>query len=502
MTPEEMDSLAESIDDAAGAKDRIALEGLTNKILGYVNGGDAKNQQMVLLHYWLSNVFSALASIEVDDESHYFERQLSSLRTAITHKEFPVTGKLEQVQIKTNLANALTNRGRYPEALEHYDGALNIIPNYGLTLANRARCLMGYARLANEVSYQQILLHAAQLSFFRAAEADILFETDEQFENLKPALRERAVGLTSMIDVASCKTAFETSTKALGRSKAERVYRLFCLEKKLFLNPINDAHKHAFVAVDSICIASIAKSVDEIDIHPPLEFSLFNRIKQEFVTARFLLYEAMTTVGVHFSDRHVSLADTYDYTLHGIAFEKLRVSFRASYSVLDRVALLVNHYWSLGHKITSISFADVWYEKRDSNVMHKSIANTNNLALRALFELSKDLHSEERISFSEPDARLLADLRNALEHRFVEITDDFTGLVGDYVDLPKSERVRIPLSLLEDRALRMLRFARNACIYLALAISVEEQTKMKSVEGLTSTGQVNDVRDRDKQRWS
>ena len=497
-----MDELAKAIDEAAYSGDMPMLLELSLQIDGLIE--KSSGPQKTVLHYWQSNVFAALENGTSEATSNYAEKQLGSLRTAISSEGFKRLIHQQKVQILTNLGNQLTDQGRYGEALEHYDNALQIIPKYALTLANHARCSIGYARLVNDITHQQLLLWSAQRSFFQASEDDAVFENEAELSKLRPEFRQRAIGLGSGINVQNCQELIcdDEGVNSLGRSEAERSYRAYCLENTLFLNPINDAYNHSIAATDEISIASIMKHVDDIEVSLPLEFSLFNRIKQEYVTARYLYYEALTSTGVHFSDREVLLADTYDYTLHGIAFEKLRVSYRYAYSVLDRVALLVNHYWSLGHGATTISFGGIWYKKRGSKQLLATISETTNPALRALFELSKDLHSSTRKSFSEPDARLLADLRNALEHRFVEITDDFSGVGSEYVDTPKAERVRIPLSVLESKTMRMLQFARNACIYLPMAINFEEQNKEGQNAGLFGRTSVSDVRDKNKQRWS
>lgn len=501
MTDAELNLLGIEIDQATDTNNELQLKKLRIKIDEFLKSGDTKGEHYVILSYWKSNIFSALYNITENKDNNLLEMQLCELRSAISHRNFSDISQQNKVQIRTNLANALTNCGRYPEALEHYDDALKIMPNYGLTLANRARCLIGYARISNDVGHQQILLRAAQSSFFQAAKSDTIYETVHQIENLSPEYYARAEGLASGFDANRIDRAFKANEKSLGRSKDEQKYRLYCLENRLFLNPINDAYNHPISAADPISISNLSKHIDESNIYPPIEFSLFNRIKQEFVTARYHHYEALTTSGLHFSDKNVKLSFTYDYTLHGIAFEKLRVAFRTAYSILDRVALLINEYWDLGHKATSISFADVWYKNRNSNQLHEKIITENNIALKALFELSKDLHSSKRASFAEPDARLLSDLRNALEHRFVEITDDYSGLPNDFKDVPKSSRIRIPLTVLENRTLRMLRFARSACLYLPLAINLEEQAKDKKDRGFLVAKPISDVRDYHKRRW-
>ena len=102
-----------------------------------------------------------------------------------------------------------------------------------------------------------------------------------------------------------------------------------------------------------------------------------------------------------------------------------------------------------------------------------------NLPLRGLYWLSKDfgdwdLHIEGSLDKS---GRKLADIRDALEHRYVKLTM-FPIREGD-----KAGRFNDELAMtmvreeLEDEALAMLRKARAGLIYLALAINMEEELK-------------------------
>jgi len=496
----EMEFLALSIDRALDEMDDIALNRLNDEVTALLGSSNLDDSDLSSLHYWQSNIFSGLGLSGVMNRNIASAKQLGALRRSIASVDFEKLPNQHRIQVRTNLGNAMLDHFRFQEAIEHYDKALLINPNYGLTLANRARGLTGYARYVNDASHQQMMLSAARQNYLTTLGKSAVFESIEQLQQLVPQFAYYAEGLKSVVDDRASDQVLKKNEKRLGRSKSERAYRQYCLENALFLNPLNDAFVHPIAATDSLVLTSICKPLNEADHQLPTEFSLYNRIKQEYVTARFLLYEGLTTSGLHFSDREVKLADTYDYTVHGLAYEKLRIAYRVAYGVLDRVAVLINHYWRLGHKPTSVGFPRVWYEKRNSSNFHPVFLSTNNPVIEALISLSKDMHSEDQLSLSEPDARFLADLRNALEHRFVEVTDDFMGLVSAYTDIPKSGHVRIPLSILQNRTLRMLKMARSACINVCLAINIEEQNKPRDDGFIFGSSVVGNVRDEDKQR--
>ena len=93
--------------------------------------------------------------------------------------------------------------------------------------------------------------------------------------------------------------------------------------------------------------------VEELDDRPdgstpPPVIGFFNQMKQEYVSARFTLYEGLRDTKIHFSDRGVQLFDTLDFPMHSLATERVRAGFRIAYSLLDKVAFLIDHYWQLG----------------------------------------------------------------------------------------------------------------------------------------------------------
>ena len=56
---------------------------------------------------------------------------------------------------------------------------------------------------------------------------------------------------------------------------------------------------------------------------PPIYQTIYNQLKQEFVSARFLLYEGMNIQKKHFSDKDNLQIDTLDYAVYSYISEKL-----------------------------------------------------------------------------------------------------------------------------------------------------------------------------------
>ncbi|MEM8637314.1 MAG: LA2681 family HEPN domain-containing protein [Cyanobacteria bacterium P01_G01_bin.54] len=268
----------------------------------------------------------------------------------------------------------------------------------------------------------------------------------------------------------------------LGDSKEESDYRRWCLDEILFINPLNDLGAYSIASKDSLHLPNIVVPVGE----GPYYAGTFNQLKQEFISARFLLYEGLHSDEVHYSDRDVTLMNTFDYPLYSLAVEKIKIAFRVAYSLFDKIAFFLNYYIDLGISERRISFKTIWYEKcnRDKGINPKFEALNNN-PLRGLFWLSKDL-SEKREGFVEalePDAQEIESLRQHAEHRYLKVHDSLFSLTQEN----NSERLGLADTLAKsisradfgDKALRMLRLSRASLIYLCLVIQAEEKRRMK-----------------------
>jgi hypothetical protein len=238
---------------------------------------------------------------------------------------------------------------------------------------------------------------------------------------------------------------------------------------------MNDLVAEPVVAHDILTTPSMVTPIDE----GPRYQGFYNQMKQEYVSARFLLYEALNAKTPHYSDRDVFLFDTYDYATYGLAAEKLKVAFRVFYSLLDKTGFFVNAYFGLGIDEGAVNFRTLWYEK-GKRTLRLAFRDRPNWPLRGLYWLSRDLVNDDADADAalEPDARSLAEIRNYLEHRYLKIHSEIP---------PKPRANRGPLtddlaySLwrgdLERRTTRLAKLVRAAIIYLTLAIKVEERER-------------------------
>ena len=119
--------------------------------------------------------------------------------------------------------------------------------------------------------------------------------------------------------------------------------------------------------------------------------------------------------------------------------------------------------------------------------------------MRGLYWLSKDLFDEQLKQSTGPDARELHDIRNALEHKYLQVHE---GWAWPLMRTPPSSHglgLSIDSDLLEAKSIRVMKIARSALIQLALAIGVEERARARP-EALLGSMPLYGLDDRRKRR--
>ncbi|MBM7405912.1 MULTISPECIES: LA2681 family HEPN domain-containing protein [Sphingomonas] len=439
-------------------------------------------RQGALIEYFRANAWSAKEELagergSWDWEHAEREQQILALSRAAAHPGFAELDIVRCCQILTNRANQLDTMGRFVDAIEGWDKALQIVPNFAMALANRGFGLKHYAGLLEDDRERAILLLHAHDGFAAALAPDAIYEGEDQI-GLRRQFAATAAEYAAAADLDRIRALQDLDGTGLGRSKAERAYRRWCLDRRLFLNPLNDLGAFTVAAFDDLVLPTIMESFADRPgaFTPAPVFGFFNQMKQEYASARFMLYEGLNSTKLHFSDLGVRLFDTLDYPAHSLATERVRTAYRIAYSLLDKVAFLVDHVWKLGKIADRINFKNVWMVEGKPRLLDRFKAYPN-WPLRGLYWLSKELFDDEIKRTTAADARELHDIRNALEHKYLQVHE---GWAWDLMlTLPASNGLGLSINsdLLEAKALRMMKIARAALIQLALAIGVEERNK-------------------------
>ncbi|WP_341299643.1 LA2681 family HEPN domain-containing protein [Lysinibacillus sp. FSL H8-0500] len=272
----------------------------------------------------------------------------------------------------------------------------------------------------------------------------------------------------------------------------EELYRRWCLERKLFLNTMNDVTLHPVAAYDILHLPDIVTGINE----GPKYHGLFNQIKQEYVSARYMLFEGINQNDPHFSDKEVHLVNTLDYPVYGLGIEKIKFAYRSLYSIFDRIAFLINEYFELGIEEKDVSYKSIWrnrqgrgkksYETRIHLKANMVNLQTYNQPLLGLYWLCKDI-SKQKVEhhYLDPNIEMLATIRNHLEHKYLKIHDSWLfPLASDRKE--KYDPIAFSISYEEfvEAAMILISYVREAIILTSLAIHQEEVRERKDAKTL------------------
>jgi hypothetical protein len=472
-----VDFVGNAVDNAWTTQRADVLRHLVG-VVATIDRSKSAETDATLLDYYLGNLWNGLKCLagphrsgSWEWDSTELESEIICLRRALRSKGF---GQIEQVrrcQILTNLANCHSTTGRFVEAIGAWNQAIEIEPRFGMARGNRAAGRWSYARAVYDEGHAIVMAREA----WRDLDPSTL-------EAIEPGAGEYFAALRSDIEAAlpaeALKATFDLTDFPLGATDAEVDYRRWCLTNRLFLNPLNDLGAYAIGARDILTSPSIVAPIGE----GPRFHGFFNQIKQEFCAARWLAYEAMNESAPHFSDADVLLYNTLDYPSYSLSTEKLKLAFRSCYSLLDKIAFLLNAYLGLAIPEKRVSFRGLWYQgqEKKKGIRHefKALANW---PLRGLYWLGKDLYEDapEFRAGIDPDAERLSAIRNHLEHKYCKLHlemwhgPDVAGTPGLTDDLAES----VLRSDFEAMTLRLLGLVRASIIYLSLGIHQEERAR-------------------------
>jgi hypothetical protein len=421
-------------------------------------------------YYFLGNAWSYVQRIKYPDtnfefESEEIEKQITYYRKALgLLKEN--NDNFIRCQVLTNLGNLFSHIGRIVESQEYFNLCLSVDSKFGMAIGNRGFGLFHYARLIYEPKHQFIFTQYARIDLLKS------FKMNDVYIEAKNAFHSLAKHIETVYPVEELENFKKYNNYYKGLSEDEIDYRTWCSEKKLFINPLNDVLTESVVANDYLFTPSMVLKVDE----QPIYQSMFNQIKQEYVSARFLFYESLHSNVTHLSDKEVTLMDTLDYSDYSLSLEKTKIAFKTCYSIFDKIAYFIFIYLKLGRINDRISFKTIWFKNLDKNQgLNETISSSNNWALRGLFWLSKDLYENDFDVIIEPEAKELAKIRNYIEHKSFKVVNSFNP---EWTQ--ETETYEIDRRLFEDKTFKILKLSRSAIMYLSYLIYVEESEREKN----------------------
>jgi hypothetical protein len=401
------------------------------------------------------------------------QKEIFFLRRASSAEGFSAVEHYRRCEILTNLGNLLSHLGRSIEALE-------VDPEFWMARGNLGSGLARLGRLHYDRNQGAVMLLSADKELAHAL-GDAGKYPIFGYPEARAYFEQQRRDIEANLNISDVVEKSEPDGYAIGRSKQEREYRLWCLHHDLFLHLLNELGPNRIAAHDPLVLPSFVTKLGE----PPVLIGLFNQLKQEFASARWTFFEGIQDGPAHPSDHGVLLINTLDYPSFGLGVERIRTAYRVAYSLFDKIAFFLNHYMALGHADKDVSFRAVWRPTKGKGPrgILAALAASKNLPFRGLYWVSKDLFEEAFADVADPDARGLHELRIHLEHRYVkvhELMDRRAGrqdAAGDlFVD---TLAYSISRSDLEARTLRLLKLVRAALIYLCLGMHWEERRRMK-----------------------
>lgn len=447
-------------------------------------GRDIPAWQRATANYFVANAWSGLRLLSVEAggglemEQPELEKETLYLRKAVGTAIEGAVRKQRLCQMLTNLGNSMSYAGRIAEALGYWDRALDVLPGFPMALGNRGYGLENYAAALHDRGHQILVLKFARQDLDRALSGP----RRRHLQGEAPAIFEAArTRIKNYLGQDNLEVASDMHGFSLGDSEDEIGYRKWCLDNRLFLNPLNDLGPYPIAAKDVLSEPSIVLPLSE----GPYYEGLYNQLKQEFASARYLYYEGTHVQGPHFSDKGVRLHNTLDYPAYSLSTEKVKAAFRAAYSLFDKMAFFLNRYLDLAVPEHKVTFRTFWYERQEKKRgLRPEFRDARNWSLRGLFWLGKDLYEDEPgfREAMEPDARELAEIRNHLEHKYLKLHEDFwRGLRSEPDDMAKVMTDTLAFSVYRDdfetKTLRLLKMARAGLVYLSLAVHREERRR-------------------------
>ncbi len=467
-----VNSISMGIDTSFDEKDEDTLQSFVNKINQLLVDETLTVDAKIILYYDLGNAYSYLDSLRNHSDKklwvyNNFEhinaikayRKCINLQNECKHKN-----ELQNffVQSYTNLGNLFSESGRLIYAIDSWKKALKINKDFGMAQGNLGIGLITYARSLYDPNHAALLCKKANNYLDNGIKSnDVYIEAKETFQKYK-----------NFINPDLLIQKFEPSDYFNDLTDQERDYRKWVLLNSLFINPLNDIYYESFVAHDVMHLPNMVSPISE----PPKFHGLFNEIKQQFISSRYLYYSYLQQKDdfeKHYSDEGIHLMNTFDYSIYGYKYEILKIVYKNLYSILDKTAFFLNEYLQLGVNIRNIAFHTIWYEDKQKQTINSKIESLNNNPLRGLYYLSKDFHSDtEYLTSTDYDAQELSDIRNFLEHRYVKITQ-FKNSKNSYGY--DSFAYQITIDEFERKTDKMLHYVREAIIYLSLAVHTNEE---------------------------
>ncbi len=383
----------------------------------------------------------------------------------------------DRLKALTDAGNSYDNQGRYLDALDCYDRALELDPTYGMALGNRGMALLFAAPLMGEHQWHTLLDAAASLEAAIENKDSVIESGGRQalgtFEKCRAS-----ISVSSTTTLESDKTSQSLQDRHLD----------WCRSWRLFLNVSPDCINDTTKVLDPVSFREMSFSLNDPrlshkgdQLRGIKEFlGAYNAIKQDYMSARYLVW--LTSDMAHSFLCHAQSVtrraffwDTLDYASWGVEPGIATIALKAAVDVLDKIAVFVHQYFHSCRNVRNVEFGSLPYKNRNRTELEPNLASALktplgkwNSGLIALFDLSSELEEQ-----SHSHLKTLNEYRHAATHRSLIIHSELAPDSSEWSE-------HVSWSDITDGSLCLLRIARSAIFYLTHMIHLNEEVSTSS----------------------
>ena len=161
------------------------------------------------------------------------------LRRAVSHPKFNRVPDIIRCMILNNLGKRMSVAGRFIEALDYWRRVLEVQPNFGMALCNRAMTLANYGEALEDTGKRILFLYAAHKEVSLALAPTAVY-TDVRDKHTREAAKRLKEWIESFVNVVGMDAVHPFTHPDTSATIEETDYRHWCLSNRLYLNPSND----------------------------------------------------------------------------------------------------------------------------------------------------------------------------------------------------------------------------------------------------------------------
>lgn len=437
-------------DVLAGKKGIDSLENVISVVSKCLGNGNLNLFDKMLANYLLGESYNVLIKKTCSPQEaqfnnpsvwkavHYYRMALLYVKGIFEKKQMVlfVTAESHKYSALIQLGNVYSYMGRFQDGIECYKAAALLFPN-----DYRWKFHMGFT-LFNTHGYYERIAEGFVVSLMKNLIRDCLNkkEYSQSANNVYKIIED-----WKSPDLDDDKPTNYKSTE-------EGDYNHWINQNVLRLNAYNEInYTSTLCQEDSLYFDGVYSPKSELASWRRL-FQMLNEVKQEYVSARYMLYSYFKKTGSnHLSDKNVKLADVYDRSNYSFHIELAKSAFRSLYSILDKIAFALNDYLGLKMNPERVNFSNVWYENSKTYRIKEEILKYKSLySLAGLLFIRNDIYGGDDDYLQAEETKLLKKVRNAIEHRAIIIVDD--GILeddGSVLNISRMEFERVSINLIK-----------------------------------------------------